>query len=298
MLGTIGQEEHTQEEPKEFDPTTASVDELTERLSKAQTSEPEAEEPEATSKDDPKEASSEESEDPEGKPTQTAEAETKEQDDPATLKKRVQDKERMLQRQAWELGRTRKEKAELTAKLAELEKKIQSPETPEDIIDHKLELRDVTSQLKSTEAREKIATARALVETLVEPQEGLPETMIECLKADGVDDEYIRSFYNNPYEVATPGEIVQLAGRAKDRMIAKELYGYLQQALRENAELRGKPEALLDKVDAVLQRGPSVSGTNGRSPIRVNEFATSDLASMGLEQLHEALREANRKAGA
>lgn len=298
MLDTIEKEEHTQEEPKEFDPTTASVDELTERLSEAQTGESEAEEPEAPSKDDPKEASSEESDTPEGESKQTAEAPPKDENDPAILKKRVQDKERMLQRQAWELGKIRKQREELTAKLADLQKKIESPETPEDIIDHKLELRDATSQLKSTEAQEKVATARALVETLVEPQEGLPEAMIECLRADGVDDGYLRSFYNNPYEVATPGEIVQLAGRAKDRMMAKELYGYLQQALKENAELRGRPDAILDKVDQALQRGPSVSGTNGRTPTRASDFATTDLATMNLDQLHEALKEANRKAGA
>lgn len=298
-------EEQTQVDETEFDIHSASIEELEKRIQSAQDEpqEEEAESPEATPSEDQKEADSEaEDARPGEKPVeqkaQQTEKKPEQSDDPEVLKKRIKDKEQMLGRQAWELGQLRKKRAELESKLSELSKKIEQPETPEDLVDHKLDLRDTQQALRGVDVEETRAKSRAVVESLIEPQEGLPDAMIECLKSDGIGDDYIAAFNADPYGVASAGEIVQIAQRAKERLRAQQLYNLCQQLLKEREELQKKPEALLDKVDKALRSGPSVSASNGRTSQRSGGVDSSQLTGMSLEQLYAGLKDASRRAGA
>lgn len=299
------QEEQTQVDETNLDIHSASIEELQKRIesAKEEPQEEEAESPEATSSEDQNEAGSEDTEArpgeaPAEQPAKQDAKKPEETSDPATLKKQVRDKELMLQRQAWQIGQLRKAKEALEAKAAELSKKIEAPETPEDLVDHKLELRDTQQQLRGVDVEESRARSRAVVESLIEPEEGLPDAMLECLKADGLGDDYVAAFNADPYGVASAGEIVQLAQRAKERIRSMQLYGMVQQLLKEREDLQKKPEALLDKVSRSLQGGPPVAASNGRTSQRSGGIDTPQLTGMSLEQLYSGLKDASRRAGA
>lgn len=295
------QEQPTQDE-SEFDISSASIADLEKRLneSKSEPQEQEDESSEVESSEDQKEANGEaEVTRPGEKPVAPTGPQAKKQvesNDPAVLNKRVHDKEQFIQRQAYEIGKLRKAREELEAKVKELGQKVQQPETPEELVNNKFELRDAEQRLRGVSAQEERAQARALVQSTVEPEEGLPEAMLQCLNYDGLDQDYVSAFQTDPFSMATGPEIVQIAQRAKGLLREKKLYDICQQLLREREELKKKPEALLDKVDRSLRGGPSVPATNGRGAANPADLDSSQLDAMSLDDLYGALKSARIRA--
>jgi hypothetical protein len=291
-------EEQTQAEDTELDTTSASLADLEKRLTEIQDHEEtleqepedeESEQPEAPKKEDQTEAVKETPKTQEAKaPEASKETET--------LKKQVRDKELMLQRQAYQIGQLRKEREALEARVKQKQEGLSEKfsESPEQALDDKFEIRETQKEISDVDQRIERTKAQAIVEAFVEPKEGLGEEIVECLRSDGLDAEYINSFVNDPYGVATSSEIVQLSKRAEERMIAKNLYGMLQTAISKIKELQKKPEALLDKVNQSLKGGPVINGRTGRTANDGRANDTGQLSSMSLDSLYASLKEAQR----
>lgn len=204
----------------------------------------------------------------------------------ARLEKQKRDKELFIQRQAAELGQLRKEKEELIkAKSQGLDERFL--ETPQQAIRDELDIRKAKEDLEGLHQQERVLRSRALVESNVTPQEGLPEAMVECLKADGVDEEYIRAFQDNPYTTALPGEIIQLAKRAEVLQVTRAAIKRIADLEVQLADAQKKPERLLSKVESALRSSPRVTGKSGQSLSKTAGYSAKQLASMSDAELRE-----------
>jgi hypothetical protein len=204
------------------------------------------------------------------------------------LQKRVKDKELFIQRQAAEIGNLRKQLTEfIAAKKKGLEDRFL--ESPEKALDDKLDIKEAEKKLETLEKQERTLVTRALVDSHIEAEEGLMEGMVNALQRDGLDPQTISQFALNPYENATPGELIQLAKRAKAENVVRELVSMMQTLIKQNEELKSKPNRVLNKVEEALKSPPRLNGKSGQAISEKKGVGSKQISQLSDAELEELL---------
>lgn len=131
--------------------------------------------------------------------------------------------------------------------------------------------------------------ARKVLTAHVKPDDGSLDEMVACLAADGIPEEHLSRFRTNPISLARPETIIQIAKRAKAERVAKQLYSVALDLFNENKKLKGKPQAVLNKVQQALKQTPAINGSNGSQP-NPRRLQSSAVESMSDAELQEAAR--------
>lgn len=202
--------------------------------------------------------------------------------------KQNRDQKSFIDRQANELGLLRRQVAERIQARAE---RIRSGQLTED-----QEFEERTAIVREKEALEDLGHQeqalqfyRTNYETVVSHLgEGpLPvEDMAEIFREDGVPEEGIQAFKQNPLSVPAVG-LIQAAKRAKERTALKEIFGIAKRLHEENKQLKQKPKQVVRNLNAALNAGPSITGSTsgGVSTDRINVKDVSSLSDADLDAL-------------
>lgn len=217
------------------------------------------------------------------------EAEPAPKDDAASLKllQRLEQQEQFIQRRNAEIGDLRKQLKEARTKLADgLEEKFLSE--PSEAMEDKLKIREIDSADRALSQEEQgLVTAhqaQVVVAKYIKPGEVNVDDMAECLRMDGIDENYIDEFAKNPFKHALPSEIVHLAKRAKTLTDMRRVLTYAKQLEAEVKKLKGKPAEALKKIERELRNSPQVtaatggsSSTEGATGLNPNSMTDSDI---------------------
>lgn len=266
--------EEVKEEVKqeEGEKTTAEMDEAA--LDALLNAEEEAEE-----KDEVEEVAEKE-ETAEVKEEEQKEEEKKELTPEEKTAKQLSDKEAFIQRQAAEIGELRKREAQLRDELAlfnPADNDALYQVNPTEAVNQVLAAREKEAEIIKLNQQASIKQSELLSKEYVPDFEDHIDDMVEILKEQKVEPEFIRSFKSNPYTMP-PAVLVNLASTAK---LAKEV-----KALKaENELLKKKPDEVLKKVEtAARQVVTGSTGKAGKSAIEAKQ-----VISMSNKELDDIL---------
>ncbi len=276
-------------------------------------------EEEQTSDDDEEEKSDDESKDQEGEDDQETkdeekkeevpdkkEAKTSQEDDKAQLEKiqkQIEGQELLVKRKLSEIGAIKKQ---LQDDIKEIKAKLDDDavlENPNDAVDNKLKLKDLQEQEEQLSEAEmaivKQFEGAKTVATHIKPDQWSMENMEEVLKEDGFPQELIDKYKANPYSVAMPETIVQIAKRGHERALLASVvaaYRELETKYKELEKGKGKKmssDDVISKVSKTLKASPEVTGKSGGSTISKKsvDISAQDIASMSLEDLKNLKKE-------
>lgn len=207
------------------------------------------------------------------------------------LKKIVRDKELFIQKQATELGKLRKLEKE---RIAELQKKLTPEaflETPDAAIDAKLGIREAEGKIQSYDEAEKRLQAHRVISANVESSPELPQAMLEALQRDGMSPEFLSRFAQDPIGSATPGELIQLAKRAKAESIIRELLTHIDELHGQLQSANDKPGRMMDKIERAFSQPPRVNGASGqaRTPAQTSHKQLALMSDAELAQYEKEI---------
>lgn len=137
---------------------------------------------------------------------------------------------------------------------------------------------------------QKTVQAQRTVAAYVKPDDTNVDEMGECLAADGIGAEHVAQFKKNPFAMANPETIVQLAKRAKAERLLRQVYQVATKLHEENKKLRDKPNAVLNGVQKALRSSPTITAAAGGASS--SSFSPSDIEAMSDSDLEEFLKSA------
>ena len=151
-------------------------------------------------------------------------------------------------------------------------------------------------KLQETEAEEQALTNAHQAQVLLEHHVGQDnydvEAIAQSLIDDGMPQEFVQGFVQNPYQAALPETLIQLAKRASAEkkvrameQALQQLVPYTKQLLEERKQL---PQNVLKNVSSALRQSPQVTaaaGGTGQSASR-----TVDPSLMSDSELEQFLK--------
>lgn len=226
---------------------------------------------------------------PEAKPEPTQESEAQK------LKRQVDGLELLVRRRTQDIENLRRRlEDELRPIKQRIEGKVHEDqyEAIKDI-EAAREKEQAIAELESTKGTlERDLQARKAVAAHVKPDDGNIDEMAASLIADGVPEATVTAFRQNPFSVAQPETLIQIAKRAKAERQLKQMFLVAKALHEENKKLKGKPKQVLDNVQRALKNPPSINGSSGRgsTPDNLTNVPVHKLSEQQLRELEKRLR--------
>lgn len=228
---------------------------------------------------------------------EAAKPEVQEDDDKVTISKSelakmakmLEQKEGYIQRRNTDVGNLRKQIADRDAEIARLQQGLDDKflTNPKEAFQDTLKLEKNLEAKKSLEAEEqeilRESEAREVIERHLKPEEIDFNSMAAVLRADGIAEEYVNYFQQNPLRSVQPETLIQLAKRSAERTkvasVLKNLVDYTKGLESQLEKANLKPKNILKKIQAASQATPQLSGqTGGITPknAKINPALMSD----------------------
>ena len=198
------------------------------------------------------------------------------------LREQLRQKELFIQRQANALGETRKQ---LRAALAEREQTLDEAflESPsKGLIQHQ-QVQELKEKLQTVDAQEEqlkqAFQAQQALARWIKPGEVTLEDTVRSLRDDGVPEDFISHYQQNPLTSLTPDGLVHLAKRAKAEGLLRKAIPIIQGLIAERDKLRAAPKQMLEKVSQAARQTPmmtAASGGGSQTATNVNPTSMSD----------------------
>lgn len=206
----------------------------------------------------------------------------------------AEDGKRFIGRQSQEIGQLRKSLQDTNAKLlANLDEKQLTDQ--QGAVEDILEIKENKKKIEELDAQEnqlkKVFFTREIVSRYVKPDETSMPDMVAELKRDGVADDFIQAYQQNPFGVSSPAEIIHLAKRASMR---KDIVDLMNYAKGLEKQLKNKTPEVLDRVTKALSSSVSVNGSAATSGKPVQ--SVQEVVGWGDDEL-DAFLEKARKSG-
>jgi len=209
------------------------------------------------------------------------------------IQKRLEEKEKFIQRQADEVGKRRKSEEQLRQEVYALKTQLAG-----DGVNHveAMEIQDAIrereAQLTEAELRTITEFNRNTVKTFIPEPESLLDDMVELLKEDGQDDGAIRMFRDNPYR-ESPGVLINLGKRAELRRESRNKDAKIASLEAELASLRGQPKEVLKKIEKALKEPSQMTNNSGQASSTKQTVDESQIPHMTDAELERLLRESS-----
>lgn len=212
----------------------------------------------------------------------------------AKYEKRLKDKEAFIQNRNSEIGRLRQELRE--RKKAILDEEELSDEEilqdPKAAIKKALKLQKEKEKLDKDDQKLAIEEAaqqnRNVAMKLVPGLEDMRDDMVEVLKSDGVPEQLVEDFRENPASTLHASVLFQMAKRVAARKKIAELEAKI-------SELQKRPEKITSNIDkfskskSPLSSAPASGKKSGSSKLK--GLTEADIDKMSLEELTELQKE-------
>lgn len=208
------------------------------------------------------------------------------------LIKRIEDKEKFIQRQAQEVGARRKSEEQLQAEIFQLQQALQAKWQTEPLEAHNIQnqIRERETELKEAETRTIQERNQTVVKNFVREPETLFDDMVELLKEDGNDADSIRRFRDNPYW-ENPGTLINLAKRAELTRTIKGKDTEIASLKAEIQTLKGKPQETVKKIEKALKEPSAMNNASGQANAVKHEVDATQIVGMSDKELEQALKE-------
>ncbi len=277
---------------------TMSYEDLQKTLVQENTQEQEVKEPEeeeeqetAARVEEKKEETPEESKETEPPQENPYEAMAKELEE---TKKRLTEKDRFIDRQGNEIGELRKfipaeEVARIKQTMKEEYDRIHYEQGPFAANEYMRGMEHQIQQQVQEKQKEaninKILESRARIVNDIPDFEAMINDMAESLKEEGIRDNVINAFKENPY-IIEHGELRQLYRTTLARKNASALKSENEALRAEIAELKKRPDALIDKINTATK---SVNGKSAgtKAPDAKIDYKNINPRRMSYQQLKE-----------
>lgn len=207
------------------------------------------------------------------------------------LVKRIEEKEKFIQRQAQEVGTRRKSEEQLRGEIFQLQQALQNKwQEPLEATQIQNQIRDAETELKEAETRTIQEHNQTVVKNFVKEPESLLDDMVELLREDGNDADSIRRFRDNPYW-ENPGTLINLAKRAELRKEVRNKDSEIASLKAEIQTLRGKPQETVKKIEKALKEPSTMSNASGQANAVKHEVDATQIVGMSDKELEQALKE-------
>jgi len=216
-------------------------------------------------------------------------------EDYEALRKRVEGQELLLKRRTSDLADVKRQLRDFIEKNTQnLDE--QWLESPTQAYAKARQVEMAQQKLQETEAEEQALTNAHQAQVLLEHHVGQDnydvEAIAQSLIDDGMPQEFVQGFVQNPYQAALPETLIQLAKRASAEkkvrameQALQQLVPYTKQLLEERKQL---PQNVLKNVSSALRQSPQVTaaaGGTGQSASR-----TVDPSLMSDSELEQFLK--------
>ena len=207
--------------------------------------------------------------------------------------KRIEEKEKFIQRQAAEVGKRRKSEEQIRSELLTLQTQLQERwNEPLEATQIQGAIREREKQLNEAELHTITEFNRNTVKTFVPEHESLIDDMIELVKEDGQPEEAIRAFRDNPYK-EPPGTLINLAKRAEQRRELRNKDAKIASLEAELVALKKEPKEVLKKIEKTLREPSQMSNNSGQASSTKQGFEEKQIPFMSDAELDRLLKESS-----
>ena len=207
------------------------------------------------------------------------------------LVKRIEEKEKFIQRQAAEVGARRKSEEQLRSEIFQLQQVLQTKwNDPLEATDIQDQIRDRQSELREAETRTVQERNQNVVKTFVKEPENLIDDMVDLLREDGNDADSLRMFRDNPYR-EPPGTLINLAKRAELRRESRNKDAKIASLEAEIQTLKTKPQETIKKIEKALKEPTPMNNAAGQATANKKEIDATQIISMSDKEIEQALKE-------
>lgn len=211
------------------------------------------------------------------------------------LAKQLQGQELLIKRRTSEIGELKKHVAQFKFEKEQLVDE-QWQVDPKQAYKTQQQIDQAANALTNLQAEEETIVTASQTQQLLATHIG-PEvdfvSMVESLRSDGMPEEYIQQFINNPYTSMLPETALQLAKRGSAEKKARELESYLYQVvpLLQNLMQQQKqtPNDVAKNIANTLRQSPSITASSGGTG-QSSKPRTADPTLMSDVELEEFLR--------
>jgi len=208
-----------------------------------------------------------------------------------SLKRRIDNQEKMIARFGTEVGLLRKRSPE--EERVELERIrdvfIEDPVEGQKALDeyNKRKTNAETLSQEASQRQREVSNRTAILEH-VPDFENTIDAISSILKEDGVPENSIEGFKTNPYilDHTTLFLLNKRAGLANELQTART---EIEQLKAENEKLKSKPEELVDKIEKAARQKPLTGKTSGAAP--ETPYGDKLVTQMSNEELQAQLRQ-------
>jgi len=205
----------------------------------------------------------------------------------------LKQQELFIQRRNNEIGQLRQQLREANAKLQErLDERFM--ESPSAAMRDQAQIQQNEQRLQGLESEEqqihRVHNAQKVFFSHIKPEDAGLDEMAQCLVDDGVPQDFVIAFKQNPWTTAAPETLVHLARRARAEKVLAQVVVYAKQLKAENEKLKGQPQQMLNKVQQALRTTPQVSAATGGSAAEASPEMPTDLTEWTSEQIDEFLK--------
>lgn len=189
-------------------------------------------------------------------------------------------------------------KKQIVEQIAGIERNVEDM-SPAQQTDAVLQLRELKGSLQNITNEESLfnhtVKTKEAVERAIPEDEWNLDLMVEEMEAEGGDPEYIARFKQNPFAAAHPHEIIMLHKATRAKYGMRVLATALQNARKENAELRGKlktrPGEIVKKIDSVSKNSVGVTAKSGGGGAKrtARDLSDAEISKLPENELNELL---------
>jgi hypothetical protein len=210
--------------------------------------------------------------------------------------RRIEGIELVFQRQASRVGDQKRQLTELIDLLKQKTPQLWD-ESPAQAAEATFQMKQAEQQLAALESEEENASTTLENLNVLKHKnvfsEANPEEIAAVFEREGANPEWIQAFRANPF--AVPAAVtIHAAKQAKAERVAIGLYRLIQEKDRQIADLKKKPNQVLNKVQ---QAARSISGITGKAerPQVSSNLLSKDPTKMSKAELDEAWTLVSRK---
>lgn len=209
------------------------------------------------------------------------------------LLKRIDEKEKFIQKQADEVGKRRKSEEQLRNEVYTLKTQLAGDGLNHaEAMEIQNEIREREAQLNESEIRTITEFNRNTVKTFVQDPESLLDDMVEIVKEDGQPEEAIRAFRDNPYK-EPPGTLINLAKRAELRRELRNKDAKIASLEAELSAMKGQPKEVLKKIEKALKEPSQMSNNSGQASSTKQTIDASQIPHMSDAELERMIKESS-----
>jgi hypothetical protein len=209
------------------------------------------------------------------------------------LQKRIDDKEKFIQKQAQEVGARRKSEEQLRNEIFALQQQLdnlpivatrtESMELEDQIRDRKAQLKEAEI-LQRHEATKNIITQRGVT---IDP---VIDEIVNIVREDGDDETTAQAIRINPYSLP-PAVLVNLYKRAELRQTLKSKESEIATLKAEVATLKGKPQEVVKKIEKALKEQTTMTNNSGQATATKRDISETQVHALSDKELEQALKE-------